>query len=57
VSDIEKERIIVSLSIKRCQKNPLEIVINKYKVGHIVQGIVKKIVDFGFVILQGSPDE
>ncbi len=46
--DIEKHRI--SLSIKQCQENPWEILVDKYPVGTKVKAKVVKVVDFGLFV-------
>ena len=46
--DIGKHRI--SLSIKKCMKNPWKMLIDKYSIGSKVKIIVNKIVDFGLFV-------
>ncbi|SHH49900.1 30S ribosomal protein S1 [Tepidibacter thalassicus] len=53
--DKEKERL--SLSIKELQKNPWDEFLENYKVGDVLEGIVKTIKDYGiFVKLNKSVD-
>jgi len=46
--DVEKRRI--SLSIKRLEPNPWEVIATKFPVGAIIQGKIKNITDFGMFI-------
>ena len=51
--DITNHR--VSLSIKQCNSNPWTDFADKHKVGDVVEGVIKNIVDFGLFI--GFEDE
>ena len=44
----------VAYSIKRLQEDPWQKAISKYKVGDIVNGVVKKIVNYGFFVRIGE---
>ena len=50
----DKENKKVSLSFKALQPNPLTEKISKLKVGDIVDGVVKKILPFGAIIVFGD---
>jgi small subunit ribosomal protein S1 len=53
--DVEKHRI--SLSIKQCQENPWEKIIELNPIGSTVEGTVKNIVDFGIFLELPVGDE
>jgi len=50
VIDIDKDSRKITLSIKRLQPHPWQIVAQKYPIGSRVKGKVKKILDFGFFV-------
>ncbi|MEO0159252.1 MAG: 30S ribosomal protein S1 [candidate division WOR-3 bacterium] len=50
VIDIDRENRKITLSIKRLQPHPWQVVAQKYPIGSKVKGKVKKIVDFGFFV-------
>jgi len=50
VIDVDKESKRITLSIKRLQPHPWQIVAQKYPIGSRVKGKVKKILDFGFFV-------
>jgi small subunit ribosomal protein S1 len=57
VLEIDPEKRRISLSIKQATENPWEICQKKYKVGDIVEGVVKNVTEFGlFVGIEGDID-
>jgi small subunit ribosomal protein S1 len=57
VLDIDPNKHRVSLGIKQCEENPWAEFASKYKIGDIVKGEIKNIVDFGmFIGLEGDID-
>jgi small subunit ribosomal protein S1 len=57
VLEIDPEKRRISLSIKQGTENPWEICQKKYKVGDIVEGVVKNVTEFGlFVGIEGDID-
>lgn len=57
VLEINAAQHRISLGIKQCDKNPWQTFAEKHKVGDILEGTVKNIMDFGiFVGLEGGVD-
>jgi small subunit ribosomal protein S1 len=57
VLEIDPEKRRISLSIKQATENPWEICQKKYKVGDVVEGMVKNVTEFGlFVGIEGDID-
>lgn len=50
ILDINTEHHRISLGIKQCEKNPWKEFSDKYKVGNILEGIIKNITEFGLFV-------
>lgn len=50
VTLIDKENEKFTLSIKELERNPWEVVAEKYRVGSILQGVISNITDFGIFV-------
>ena len=57
VLEVDTENKRISLGLKQLQPNPWDYMVDKYKVGQVLEGDIKSIVDFGlFVDLQEEVD-
>jgi len=57
VLEIDPDKRRISLSIKQASENPWEVCQKKYKVGDIIEGMVKNVTEFGlFVGIEGDID-
>jgi small subunit ribosomal protein S1 len=57
VLEIDPDKRRISLSIKQATDNPWDICQKKYKVGNVIEGVVKNVTEFGlFVGIEGDID-
>ena len=50
VVSIERKNRRMSLSIKQMEKNPWETIVEEYKIGQKIKGMITNIADFGFFV-------